>query len=352
MPKQTTTAIHSNCKTVSALGCRSHPQHHLSYVTFGLSSLVRPHLASLVAEFLLHPSETAIVVHRGNRRYPTTYGQLATLTGRFAAELDRRGLVPGDRVLLWGQNSAPWIATFFACLLRGILVVPLDAAGSPAFAARVIADTAPNLLLADPDLLSQLTLLANLPHLSLTDLEASLPPHLDYSVSPAVTLDTPFQIIFTSGTTSDPKGIVHTHRNVLVSLQPIENEIARYRRYERWFHPLRFLHTLPLSHVFGQFMGLWIPALLAAELHFTDQLDPARIIAPHPPRAHLRPHRRPPRPPLLRAHLLTRFANLAADLEAAKDLPIWKRWWPLPPRPQRFRLEVLGRHLRRSHPPL
>jgi long-chain acyl-CoA synthetase len=64
---------------------------------------------------------------------------------------------------------------------------------------------------------------------------------------------------------------------VLVTLQPIENEMAKYRRYERIFHPLRFLHSLPLSHVFGQFMGLWIPALLAAEVHFAPQLEPARI---------------------------------------------------------------------------
>jgi long-chain acyl-CoA synthetase len=295
--------------------------------TPGYHRCVRPHLASLVDDLRHHPSEIAVVVHRGNRRYPTTYGQLAHLTGRIAAELDRRALVPGDRLLLWGQNSAPWIAAFFACLLRGVLVVPLDAAGSPAFAARVLADTSPKLLLADPNLLRQLPLPADLPALSLADLDSTLPPQPNYTVSPAVTLDTPFQIIFTSGTTADPKGIVHTHRNVLASLQPIEDQIARNRRYERWFHPLRFLHTLPLSHVFGQFMGLWIPALLSAELHLTDQLDPTRA-------THLIHRERisvliavPRVLELLRAHLLTRFPNLPAQLEAAKDLSIAKRLW-------------------------
>ena len=73
-------------------------------------------------------------------------------------------------------------------------------------------------------------------------------------VSSAVTEDAPFQIVFTSGTTSKSKGVVHTPRNVLASLRSIETEIGKYRRYERWFHPLRFLHTLPFSHVFGQFM--------------------------------------------------------------------------------------------------
>ncbi len=43
-------------------------------------------------------------------------------------------------------------------------------------------------------------------------------------------------------------------------------------------HPLRFMHTLPLSHVFGQFMGLWIPPVLGAELHFAARLEPSRMV--------------------------------------------------------------------------
>ena len=106
---------------------------------------------------------------------------------------------------------------------------------------------------------------------------AHLPAEPLFTVNEAVKRETPFQIVFTSGTTSEPRGIVHTHRNVLVSLQTIETEMAKYRRYERWVHPLRFLHCIPLSHVFGQFMGLWCPALLAAEVHFAEQLEPARM---------------------------------------------------------------------------
>jgi len=92
---------------------------------------MRANLASLVDDFRAHSTETAVVSHRGVRRYATTYGELAQLAGRFAAELDRRGIEPGERVILWGENSANWIGAFFGCLLRGVLVVPLDAAGSP-----------------------------------------------------------------------------------------------------------------------------------------------------------------------------------------------------------------------------
>ena len=69
---------------------------------------MREHLASLVGEFRKHAAETAVVEHRGVRRYATTYGELAEIAGRFAAELERRGIRPGERVVLWGEDSAEW----------------------------------------------------------------------------------------------------------------------------------------------------------------------------------------------------------------------------------------------------
>jgi long-chain acyl-CoA synthetase len=291
--------------------------------------VVRAHLASLVEDFRQHAAETAMVAHRANRRYATTYGELAELAGQFAAELARRNVAPGDRVVLWGQNSAEWIAAFFGCLLRGVLAVPLDAAGSSEFAARVVSDVAPKLIVGDRDLLSTLAGDAHgeVPRLLFGELASQLPAQPDFAVDPSVNERTPFQIVFTSGTTSEPKGIVHTHRNVLVSLQPIENEIAKYRKYERWFHPLRFLHTIPLSHVFGQFMGLWIPAVLAAEIHFVDQLSPPRMIE-LVRRERVSVLIAVPRVlQLLRAQMLAQFPTLAEELRQAQGISMLKRWW-------------------------
>jgi long-chain acyl-CoA synthetase len=287
---------------------------------------VRLHLGSFVEDFRRHAAETAVVEHRGNRRYATTYDELAEIAGRFAAELERRQIADGERVVLWGANSAEWIGVFFGCLLRGVIVVPLDAAGSAEFAQRVVNDVSPRLIVGDRALLLSLT--SDVPQLRLSGVMAQLVEAEPlYTVSEAVTKDSPFQIIFTSGTTSEPKGVVHTHRNVLASVQPIENEIAKYRRYERWFHPLRFLHSLPLSHVFGEFMGMWMPAVLAAEVHFVEQPEAARMtelirrerisVLVAVPRVSQ----------LLRVHLLGRFPKLTKELEQGKDLSAWKRWW-------------------------
>jgi long-chain acyl-CoA synthetase len=287
---------------------------------------MRPHLATLVDDFRRLGNATAIVTYRGNRRIRTSYGEITSLAERFAAELQRREIEPGERVLLWGQNSAQWIGTFFGCILRGVLVVPLDAGGGADFAKRVAADTNPKLIVGDQPLIVALP--DTIPQLVLDDLASALPVASQNDVGLAsLDLDTPLQILFTSGTTSEPKGVVHTHRNVLASVAPIEREMQKYLRYERFVHPLRFLHTLPLSHVFGQFMGLWLPVLLGAEVHFESRLQAPRLVEA------IRRERisvlvAVPRVlDLLRAYLLADDPGLPARIQQAQGESVWRRWW-------------------------
>ena len=287
---------------------------------------MRPHLATFVDDFRRHGGDIAIVSYRGNRKFVSSYADLAALADRFAEVLIQREIHSGERVIIWGQNGVEWIAAFFGCMLRGVICVPLDAAGGLDFARRVITETTPRLLVGDSELLQRLA--SSIPAIAFEDFKATLPARAQpVPVEPAVTLDTPVQILFTSGTTAEPKGVVHTHRNILASLAPIEREIPRYLKYERWIHPVRILHTLPLSHVFGQFMGLWIPPLLAAELHFESRLQAQRILqTAHRERISILAC--VPRVlTLLRDLLIADNPNLAAAIKAAQSAKIWKRWW-------------------------
>jgi len=285
---------------------------------------VRPHLASLLDDFRRYGRETAIVRYVGVRRRVTSYEEIARLAGRFASLLVGRGIGPGDRVVVWAENGAEWVAAFYGCMLRGVIAVPLDAYGTAEFAARVAVDVRPSLVVGDAELL--LTLEGGWPKVCFEDWLDVLPIE---EAGPVAELshDTPLQILFTSGTTGEPKGIVHTHGNVLASVEPIAEAARGYMRYERLVHPLRFLHTLPLSHVFGQTMGLWIPPIFAAEVHFESRLSAPRLIETIR-RERVSVLAGVPRVlAMLKSHLEAEYPGLPARLAAAQGISAWMRWW-------------------------
>jgi long-chain acyl-CoA synthetase len=218
--------------------------------------------------------EIAYLQRRGYRTVRWSYRRVAETAFRFARELEARGIGKGERVVIWGPNSAEWVAAFFGCVLRGVVVVPMDDVATPDFALRVHQQVAAKLLVCSREHVTQST-----PTLLLEDLADALAAHSPAAypaaeIAPADTLE----IVFTSGTTAEPKGVVITHGNVLANIAPLELEIQKYLKYERWVHPIRFLNLLPLSHVFGQFLGIFLPPLMGGTVIFQDTFKPAEVI--------------------------------------------------------------------------
>jgi long-chain acyl-CoA synthetase len=234
-------------------------------------------LAEYPRLYLARKDEVAYVYRRGLRILRWTYGELARMAFRFARELEARNIGHGDRVLLWGENSAEWVAAFFGCMLRGVVAVPMDKIAAPDFAQRVAADVDAKLIVCSSALMVHA---AGRPFLELEYLAEAVQHHSAEPYSPVeFSRDDTAQIVFTSGTTAEPRGVVLTHGNILASVDPIEREFPKYRRSERLFHPIRFLELLPLSHVFGQFMGMFIPTLIGGTVHFQESFKPTDIIA-------------------------------------------------------------------------
>src|SRR5438309_994520 len=98
---------------------------------------MRTTVVSYLDEFISRGGETAFAHRLGLRVVRRSYEQTARTAYQFARELDSRGIGKGDRVLLWAENSPEWVASFFGCLLPGVIVVPLDVQSDPAFVARV-----------------------------------------------------------------------------------------------------------------------------------------------------------------------------------------------------------------------
>ena len=229
----------------------------------------RQTLLSYLDDYARRGSATVFVHHRGLRTVRWSYERLLREAHEFARGLEARGIRRGDRVLLSGENSPEWAVAFWGCCLHGAVVVPLDKGSTREFINSVVQQTNAKVAVSD---------------LAITELVLTDPFLDDISrlrdISPPQHLlpDAIVEIIYTSGTTSDPKGVVLTHGNILANLRPLEKEIKKYLKWERFFHPIRFLNLVPLSHVFGQFMGLFVPQLTGGEVHFHDLLNPAEIV--------------------------------------------------------------------------
>ena len=235
---------------------------------------MRTSVADYLADFLRLGNEQAYAERIGYRLVRWTYSSVAALAFRFARELTASGIHKGDRVVLWGPNSAAWVAAFLGCANRGVIAVPMDDAASPDFAIRVFQQVQARLLVCSRDHAQ-----ASLPLFLFEEMQASLQSRSPLPLEPEkINPEDALEIVFTSGTTAEPKGVVITHGNVLSNVAPLEAQINPYLKYARFVHPLRFLNLLPLSHVFGQFLGMYLPSLLRGTVFFQETLKPGDII--------------------------------------------------------------------------
>lgn len=171
-----------------------------------LADLLREHAAA-------RPDHPALV--QGGERL--SWAQLDVLMDRIAAALQRDGLVPGDTVVLAGATSAMLAALFLGALRAGVVVAPLATSVTPATFAAMCRNAAPRRLFVD----AQATpLLAAGEAADCVALEPGAPgqPMADWLAPEgsrpqpvAIGPESPFNIIYSSGTTGEPKGIVQPH---------------------------------------------------------------------------------------------------------------------------------------------
>ncbi|HEX8147565.1 MAG TPA: AMP-binding protein [Pyrinomonadaceae bacterium] len=238
---------------------------------------MRSTINSYLEDYVRRGGETAFAHRRGLRLVRWSYRRVAEAAYGFARELEARGVGKGERVLVWGANGPEWVAAFFGCALRGAVVVPLDVESAPDFVARVQAQTRARLVLYSAETGARAASLGP-PAVALEELEGvvAVRPRGPFKGDEISSGDL-LEIIYTSGTTAEPRGVCLTHGNLLANLAPLEEGMRKYMKWVRLVHPLRFLCLLPLSHVFGQFMGILVPQLLGGEVIFVDALNPSEI---------------------------------------------------------------------------
>lgn len=202
-------------------------------------------------------------------RYRTlrwTYRELGVKTRDLAALLGQRGIGPGDRVLLFGPNSPWWVASYFAVLSRGAVAVPLNPQSVPEQLDLIVASAQPKLLMKPAGLAWRAQPVAVL------DMESEDTGLLSHVADSAQVPDHDAAVImYTSGTTGEPKGVMLSHANILANLEALS---ARIRPEE----DAHFLSIIPLFHMYAQTIGLLFPLHHGCAVTYLSSLGSRAIL--------------------------------------------------------------------------
>ncbi|MFN8555871.1 MAG: AMP-binding protein [Dehalococcoidia bacterium] len=201
-----------------------------------------------------------------SERWSWRYATLWDYALRVAGHLRGAGVAPGDRVIIWGANRPEWVAAFFGALATGATVVPMDVRSRPDFLDRLIEQTSPTHIFVGKEQASHLKA-GHHPTATLLDTlrptVADAPP----AAPAAVDASDIAELVFTSGTTGNPKGVILTHANIMANV--VQSRFA--------IHPTpknRVASLLPLSHMFEQMGGLFVPMYGGASVVYIGSLRP------------------------------------------------------------------------------
>ena len=197
------------------------------------------------------------------------YRDLGQAVPRAASVLREAGVKEGDRVVLWAVNRPEWGIAFFAIAHLGAVSVPLDVRHTVDFGRKIVGQTEAKLVIASRQTEASARELG-LPILfveTLPDLARRKQP-----VEPAeVKASDLAEIVFTSGTTGEPKGAMLSHGNLLASATTMMRVLA--------FGPHdRLLSVLPLSHLYEQVLGFMAPLSIGASVVYPVSRQPAVLI--------------------------------------------------------------------------
>lgn len=219
-----------------------------------------------IQEFLLHladyGSKQALATHGENDAI--TYSELTSRIASVTANLKARdALKVGDRIMLYGLTGPDWVTAFFACLLGGYVAVPIDVRMSSELVSDLLKETKPKLIVSK-DRVELDTKVSNMQFSKL--LKAKNPnPKLETFKAPG--RNTIAEIILTSGTWSQPKGVTLTHKNLLSNLAGVD---TAYRLAD----DAKLLSILPLSHAYEQMVGLFVPLYRGAVMTYITEIRP------------------------------------------------------------------------------
>jgi long-chain acyl-CoA synthetase len=232
-----------------------------------------------------HSASTAIEVQRKDRVDVISYGRLREMAERTAAWLAVIEIAPGDRCAILADNDADWCAAYLGILRCGAVAVPLDTAYKASQVETLLRDSSARVFFTTPkylDTVEEARRLASsscrvvLLHgeapgaVSFLAMVGGRMPAPPLPACPATRAD-PAVILYTSGTTSDPKGVVLTHGNLLAE-RTGAFEVVRVGPQDT------VLGVLPLFHALAQMANLLLPFSIGARVVFLETVNTTELL--------------------------------------------------------------------------
>jgi len=185
-----------------------------------------------IVDLISFKGKIAFLERKKYRTYPVTYQELKQRMLKTETYLKVKKLKKGDKVLIQALNSVNYVVLMLACLRQGIIIIPLDFHTSAGLRIKIIKETKPKLIFLNLDNLEKIT--------------------KNLKENKSVTLTSKgdiAEIVYTSGTTGIPKGVVLTHENIYSNIEAIKKSFGLR---------LKTISVLPLSHMLEQCCGLFL----------------------------------------------------------------------------------------------
>ena len=207
---------------------------------------------------------------RSEKKKEYSYKDIQQASGRRSSFLKERDIEPHDRVILWAPNSPQWVISYLAILRAGAVVVPFDIKADMGFLDRVIMATEPRMIIMGNGQKDQLSAKSSVPILDIEQVD-KISGQTDDPIKIDTSSDDLAEIVFTSGTTGNPKGVMLTHGNVLSNIESI-SRVVQLKSTDK------LLSVLPLSHMFETTVGLLTPLFFGSGITYVDTILPRSIM--------------------------------------------------------------------------
>ncbi|MET0699068.1 MAG: AMP-binding protein [Mycobacterium sp.] len=232
-------------------------------------------LGDLLARGLAGAPQAKFRVHSAVRPWSGTFAEVELIARRLAAGLKARGVGPGDVLAVQLPNWMEAAATFWAAALLGAVVVPVVHFYGRKELSHIFADARPTVFVTaerfgrmefDAQACGSVPIVAVVGR-DFDEMLAAEPMLGTGAVDPAG----PALIAYTSGTTSAPKGVVHSHHSLVHETRQLADLFPADRGDQ--------LTAAPVGHFIGMLNALLIPVLDGASINLLDVWDPGRALA-------------------------------------------------------------------------